>query len=148
MPQNWYIGGKELHMKRVIEYLSLIFAAGVIGGLANSIALWGFGQAGITTALGVKLAPTLTPAWLYPRLVWGGIWGFLFLLPFWRHRPFSKGVLLSLGPTLVQLLVVFPMMANKGMYGLALGTFTPLFVVFFNAVWGVFTGLWISIGRP
>ena len=62
--------------------------------------------------------------------------------------PFSKGVLLSLAPTLVQLLVVFPMQAHKGMYGLALGTFTPLFVVFFNAVWGVFTGLWISIGRP
>ena len=135
-------------MRRFIEYLSLVFAAGVIGGLANSIALWGFGQAGITAALGVKLAPMLTPGWLYPRLVWGGIWGFLFLLPFWRHRPFSKGVLLSLGPTLVQLLVVFPMQAHKGMYGLALGTLTPLFVVFFNAVWGVFTAIWLRICRP
>lgn len=133
-------------MRRFFEYLSLVFAAGVIGGLANSLALWGFGQAGITTSLGVKLAPALTPAWLYPRLVWGGIWGFLFLLPFWRQRPFSKGVLLSLAPTLVQLLVVFPSQ-NKGMYGLTLGHLTPLFVVFFNAVWGVFTAIWLRICR-
>ena len=133
-------------MRRFFEYLSLVFAAGVIGGLANSLALWGFGQAGITTSLSVKLTPALTPAWLYPRLVWGGIWGLMFLLPFWRQRPFSKGVLLSLGPTLVQLLVVFPSQ-HKGMYGLALGQLTPLFVVFFNAVWGVIAAIWLRICR-
>jgi hypothetical protein len=49
----------------------------------------------------------------------------------------SQGLLLSLGPTLVQLFIVFPLKADKGVMGLDLGVFTPLFVIFFNAVWGL-----------
>jgi hypothetical protein len=29
------------------------------------------------------------------------------------------------------------------MFGLGLGTLTPLFVLFFNAVWGLTTALWL-----
>jgi hypothetical protein len=32
---------------------------------------------------------------------------------------------------------VFPLKADKGVMGLDLGVFTPLFVIFFNAVWGL-----------
>jgi hypothetical protein len=49
----------------------------------------------------------------------------------------SQGLLLSLGPTLVQLFIVFPLKADKGVMGLDLGVFTPLVVIFFNAVWGL-----------
>jgi hypothetical protein len=62
------------------------FAAGALGGLANSVAIWLCGALGITAALGVAIAPAATPAWLYPRLVWGGIWRFLLLCPA-RPRP-------------------------------------------------------------
>ena len=130
-------------MKSFIRKLSLVFASGVFGGLVNSTVLWLFGRAGITAELGVKLAPSFTPAWLYPRLVWGGIWGILFLLPLAQNRPFQQGLLLSLGPTIVQLVVVFPYQLNKGMMGLELGTLTPGFVLFFNAVWGVAAALWL-----
>ena len=130
-------------MKNVFKKLSLVFAAGALGGLVNSTVLWLFGRAGITAELGVKLAPAITPAWLYPRLVWGGIWGILFLLPLAQNRPFQQGLLISLGPTIVQLFVIFPYQLNKGMMGLELGTLTPLFVLFFNAVWGVAAALWL-----
>ena len=131
-------------MNALIRTLSLVFSAGAFGGLLNSLTLWIFGRAHLTAELGVKLAPALTPAWLYPRLVWGGLWGALFLLPLWRDRPVLRGLVYSLGPTLVQLLVVFPYQAKKGMFGLALGNFTPLFVVLFNAVWGVAAALWLK----
>ena len=85
----------------------------------------------------------LSPQWLYPRIVWGGIWGFLFLLPLMRNRILSRGLVLSLGPTLVQLFVVFPLEAHKGYMGLDLGTLTPLFVFVFNAIWGVATAIWL-----
>jgi hypothetical protein len=130
-------------MKNFFKNLSLVFASGAFGALVNSTVLWLFGRAGITAELGVKLAPTFTPAWLYPRLVWGGIWGILFLLPLAQNRPFQQGLLISLGPTIVQLFVIFPYQLNKGMMGLELGPLTPLFVLFINAVWGVATALWL-----
>jgi hypothetical protein len=48
-----------------------------------------------------------------------------------------------LGPTIVQLFVIFPNYVNKGMLGIELGTLTPAFVLFFNAVWGVAAALWL-----
>ena len=130
-------------MKGFIRRLSLVFAAGALGGLVNSTVLWFIGKTGITAELGVKLAPAFTPAWLYPRLVWGGLWGFLFLLPIARSHPFRQGMILSLGPTIVQLFFIFPYQLNKEMMGLELGTLTPVFVLFFNAIWGIAAALWL-----
>ncbi len=79
---------------------------------------------------------SLRPGFI-PALSGGGVWGILFLLPLAQNRPFQQGLLISLGPTIVQLFVIFPYQLNKGMLGLELGTLTPLFVLFFNAVWGV-----------
>ncbi|MFZ2087207.1 MAG: hypothetical protein WAU47_01420 [Desulfobaccales bacterium] len=127
-----------------VKTVSLTFAAGVLGGLANSLALWLFGAVGINQLLGVALAPQLTPAWLYPRLVWGGLWGWLFLLPFPRLTYPSRGYVYSLGPSLVQIFLVFPFVAQKGIGGVELGYLTPLLVLFFNAVWGLFTAMWLK----
>ena len=130
-------------MRNLSKNISLVFAAGCLGGLVNSLAVWGFGDLGINAALGVRIAPALTPQWLYPRIIWGGIWGLLFLLPLMRSRILSRGIIFSLGPTLVQLLVVFPLKAGKGYMGLDLGTLTPLLVFIFNAIWGVATAIWL-----
>jgi len=135
-------------MSNLARKTSLVFAAGCLGGLINSLAVWIFGELGITSALGVNLAPQLSPAWLYPRLVWGGIWGVLFLLPLMQTSIFARGLIYSIGPTLVQLFVVFPMKANKGMLGLDLGLLTPVFVVVFNAIWGWAAAIWLkSVGK-
>ena len=130
-------------MHNLARKLSLVFAAGCLGGLLNSLAVWSFGEFGITAALGVKIAPKLSAAWLYPRLVWGGIWGLLFLLPMLSTRIWSRGFIFSLGPTLVQLFVIFPLKAHKGTMGLDLGHLTPLFVVIFNAIWGWTAAIWL-----
>ena len=131
----------------IAKRLTLFFSAGCLGALANSLAVWLFGMMKITTAFGVEIAPTLTPGWLYPRIVWGGIWGFLFFLPPQKSQVLIKGLLLSLGPTLVQLFVVFPLKAQKGVMGLELGGLTPLFVVIFNGIWGIITSYWITYVR-
>lgn len=65
------------------------------------------------------------------------MWGFLFLLPVLKGLPFVRGLVWSLGPTVMQLFVVFPLLAQKGVLGLELGTVTPLLVILFNAVWGL-----------
>ncbi len=130
-----------------MKKLLICFAAGCLGALANSLTVWAFGEYGINKQLGVAIAPALTTGWLYPRIVWGGIWGFLFVLPFMNTRLITKGALISVFPTLVQLLVIFPLQAQKGYFGLALGNYTPLLVIFFNLVWGVVAALAIKFSR-
>lgn len=129
-----------------MKKLLIFFAAGCVGALANSIAVWAFGHYGITKALGVTLAPALSPSWLYPRIVWGGIWGLLFMLPMLDSKLLRKGSILSLFPTAVQLFMVFPK-AGKGMAGLELGMLTPLLVLFFNWVWGIATAIAIKFAK-
>jgi hypothetical protein len=130
-------------MKKLAKRLTVIFAAGCLGGLANSLAVWLFGTYGVTKSLGVRIAPDLSPVWLYPRLVWGGIWGLLFLLPVFPNSVLKRGLLLSLGPTIIQLFVVFPYKADQGMMGMGLGALTPLLVFVFNAIWGITVAIWL-----
>jgi len=130
-----------------MKKLSIYFAAGCLGALANSIVVWLFGYSSITSSFGVSIAPSLSPNWLYPRIVWGGIWGLLFILPIWKSKLLLKGTILSLFPTAVQLFIVFPLKAHKGIAGLDLGLFTPIFVLFFNWVWGFVSALTIKLER-
>ena len=95
-------------MRSVSSSLSEAFGAGCFGGLVNSTVIWLSGHYHLTARMGVKLAPSMSPPWLYPRIVWGGIWGFLFLFPVWEGSILKRGILLSLVPTLVQLFNVLP----------------------------------------
>jgi hypothetical protein len=133
-------------MSSLARTLSLAFAAGVAGALANSAAAWASGAFGVSRALGVTLAPDFTPSWLYPRLVWGGLWGLLFTLPLSRPRGLALGLLLGLAPAAYQLFVVFPSRGG-GMLGLEHGMLTPVLVLALTSIWGVVTALWLRIVR-
>ncbi len=124
--------------------LGNVFAAGSLGGLLNALAVWGAGALGITIQFGVHIAPPLTNTLIYSKMVWGGIWGILFLLPVFRSSIILRGLILSLGPTLVQLFYIFPHIAGKGTMGLQLGMATPLFVVLYNAIWGWTAAVWLK----
>lgn len=130
-------------LENLLSRASVVFAAGCLGAVANSLLVWAFGAIGVTQALGVGIAPALTPEWLYPRIVWGGLWGFLFLTarPGWSW--WTQGLLFSLGPTAVQFLLVFPLTTPAGLAGLGLGAATPFFVLLFNAAWGLVAALWL-----
>ncbi|HXK23782.1 MAG TPA: hypothetical protein VMS55_14005 [Myxococcota bacterium] len=127
---------------QVARSLSLLFAAGALGGLVNSLVVWLCGESGVTHALGVAIAPELTPAFLYPRIVWGGLWGFAFAVPLGVRSSVRRGLLVSLAPAAYQLFVIFPR-AGRGLLGLELGTLTPVLVLLFTAVWGVVTAWWL-----
>jgi len=138
-------------MSRFIRRLSICFAAGCAAALVNSLLAWYAGRAGFPQRFGVALAPEWSSSFLYTRLVWGGLWGLLFLAPFLRGGfwvgVFSRGILFSFVPTLFQLLYVFPVLQGKGMLGLSLGRLTPVFVCLYNAVWGFCAALWIQSSK-
>ncbi|MCU0571570.1 MAG: hypothetical protein MUC41_01120 [Syntrophobacteraceae bacterium] len=128
---------------------SLCFAAGCVGGLANAALVWYLGREGIPQMVGVSIAPAWTASFLYQRMVWGGIWGLVFLMPamkggFWVGV-FSRGILFSFMPSFLQLFYVLPFMAGKGLLGLGLGKLTPVFVCLYNMIWGFSTALWLHI---
>jgi hypothetical protein len=122
--------------------LSLAFAAGGVGAIANSLSVWGSGQLGITQLLGVTIVPTFTPAWLYPRIVWGGLWGFLLALPVLQTSWALRGLVFSLAPTAYVFLVIFPSRPEAGVLGTNFGTLTPVIVLVANAVWGLAASAW------
>lgn len=106
--------------------------------------MWIAGEARLTTRLGVRLMPDLTYEWMMPRVLWGGLWGLLFMLPLLPRRSiYLRGFLLSLVPTLAQLFYFFPL-TSRGMLGLSFGQLTPLYVLFFNAIWGLTAAWWVK----
>ena len=134
-------------MRAFFSKISHTFAAGCFGGLINSLGVWLCGYYHLTYLMGVKLSPPFSLPRLYPRIVWCGIWGFMFLLPLRGGSAVKNGLLLSLGPTVVQLFFVFPYKAHRGFMGMDLGTLTPVLVLIFNAFWGVAAALWLKTAR-
>ena len=132
-------------MHRPLHLLSVCFCAGLLGALLSGLLLCLAGKFGAFAMAGVQLAPQLKPAWFYPRLLWGGLWGLVYFLTVGpahaRGRWASRGMLVSLLPTAFELLVVFPYWQGAGLLGLQLGKLTPLAVFLANLAWGLFTGI-------
>jgi hypothetical protein len=125
----------------MLRKISGAFTAGVLGALVDSFNIWILGKLGITSMLGISFQPEFTAPWLYPRLVWGGIWGFLFLAPILINLTILRGILFSLVPSAMVLFVVFPG-KGKGVFGLGFGALTPALVVFLNFIWGIVGAFW------
>ncbi len=136
-------------MGNSFAWLSVCFTAGAVGALVSSVLLWMAGVYGWTAALHVAWTPEWTVAWLYPRLVRGGLWGLLFV-PGWLSESFFwRAVAVSLAPTFYELLVVFPGQSGAGLWGLELGAMTPAVAFLANIVWGLAAVFWLRLsGEP
>ena len=130
-------------MKRML----VCYSAGCLGALASSLVAWQSGELGFSHWAGVSLAPRLVAGWLYPQIVWGGLWGLIFLLPFLKSRWMLKGTVLSLLPAAFQLLYLYPHQLGHGWAGLRLGMWTPAFVLVYHWVWGVVASMTIRYSR-
>lgn len=125
----------------MLRKLSAGFTGGVIGGLLSGLLFWELGRDGILAWSGIALHPALSLGWLYPRLVTGGLWGLLFVLPLLPGRPATRGLLWSLAPSAYVLLHRMPA-AGKGLFGLGYGALTPALILLLYAVWGITAAYW------
>ncbi|BDA46518.1 hypothetical protein COCOBI_08-6120 [Coccomyxa sp. Obi] len=131
-----------------IQILSVAFAAGALGGFFNFLIAPLFGALHITTALGVHIAPALVKADLYSKVFWGGIWGFLFILPLRKYIKswWARAFIFGLFPSAVQMFLVFPNATPFGIGGIGLGKLTPLFVIIFNTLgWSLPGYFWFRL---
>lgn len=125
---------------------SLAFTAGALGALANRILIWVLGVMAVVppTHFGFPV-PMPTKLWLYTAIVWGGLWGFLFLIP-WRASWWLRGIVLGFGPSLGVWLVIYPYVAHAGFFGLSHGI-GALVIPFLanNIVWGLVASWWYDL---
>jgi len=117
-------------MRSFARRASLALVAGAFGALVNSAALQLVRLARPESGI-----PAWSPGWIYPRVVWGALFGLLLLLPLLRGRAAARGALVSLAPSVARLTVFAP----AGGIG---GAVAVVMVFLFNAIWGVAAALW------
>ncbi|MBW6511660.1 MAG: hypothetical protein K0A93_06010 [Desulfuromonadaceae bacterium] len=140
-------------MRHARSLIAVCFTSGVAGGLAVAVLAWLCSEWGVTTLASVKLSARLDLYTLYSTSVWGGLWGLLYYFTVGhvrsRRRWARKGLWVSLIPSGVQLLYIYPYLTGHGLLGLKLGALTPVFIIGYNLLWGLVTGIvaWIFWGR-
>ena len=129
----------------MIRKISSAFAGGALGGLVDSCNIWLVGKMGISDLVGLTMKPEFSASWLYPRMIWGGIWMLLLVLPLLRDKVLIRGCLFSLLPSAMMLFFVLPGM-GKGVLGLGFGSVTPFIVIGLNCIYGMVAALWYRQG--
>jgi hypothetical protein len=130
----------------MLRKFSLAYVSGTIAALVACLVFWLLGRDGITTWMGVALAPRLTTGWLYSRLIFGGLLGLLLALPMLPNRVPLRGILISLAPAAYILLVLFPRM-GRGLFGFGYGALTPLLIGGLCLLWGLLAAGWYRLVR-
>jgi hypothetical protein len=130
-------------MRRWLHDLALCFAAGAAGGAAKGLLVWGCKYFAVSAALAGYLASALHPPGLYARIVWGGLYGLLFLLPVARGSVWLSGFLWGGVASLLQL-VILPLLTHGGLHLMPVLVLSTLVL---NSLWGCVTALllrWIN----
>lgn len=125
----------------------VVFAAGCLGALVQIVAMNLAVHYGFTHHLGVQFGASFSPQWMYPQIVWGGLWGFVFLLPIFAGSIVVRSFLLCLIPALVQLFIIFPFYEGKGFAGISRGILMPCVVLFFWWVWALATSITLKLAK-
>ena len=131
---------------KIVRDISLVFTGGAIGAFVDSFNIWLMGQAGISDMIGITMKPEFTAPWVYNRMIWGGIWMLLLLIPIIKSRTCLRGMLFSLAPSAMMLFLVLPSM-GKGVFGLGFGTLMPVVIIGLNFIYGIVASYWFTVGK-
>lgn len=122
-------------MKAWLRQMAFCFAAGSAGALVKSAVSWGAARGGVTVVVGLHGAAALQPSLLYSRIVWGGLWALLFLLPQLRRSILFGGVAAGVVVTLMQW-VVLPLWWHTAIHFALVPLADALLL---NLMWGLAT---------
>lgn len=119
--------------------LFILYGAGTLGAVVHTAIGWLLTSAGVFAIFGSSYAIPIGMHAVYPRLVWGGLWGLFYLLPgVSRLTTLQASFLLALLPSAAQWLYWFPR-GGAGWFGLDKGPATPVLVFALYFVWALVT---------
>jgi hypothetical protein len=127
----------------MLKKISGAFTGGAIGGFVDSFNIWLMGVSGLSDLIGIGMKPEFKAPWLYERMVWGGLWMLLLIVPVLKSRVILRGMILSLFPSAMMLFIVLPSM-GKGMWGLGFGILMPAVVIGLNFIYGAIAAVWYA----
>jgi len=128
--------------RHTLRPAAIYFAAGALGGFAVTLTVWCLGRLGVAEALGLPIAPALEKTTIYRQMVWGGLWGLVFLLPVRIERWWLRGLVMTLFPVLAVFLYFAPMRGGQ-YFVLHWGIVAPFYVYVVNVPWGLVTA-WLG----
>lgn len=132
----------------VVSRLSLCFTGGAVGAAVQVGILWLIRYGGLPWVSALQVGGGVSGTTAGVNLLWGAFWGVL-LAPFLhgaRANPLLFGGFVSVFPTLVQWLLVYPIYLQQGFLGLRSGTAVPVVAVFGNLVWAWSAVYWVRFG--
>lgn len=132
---------KEAVVSRLPPFLQVILA-GVFASLLTSLIFLALDLSGAFATLGVPMgAPPDFLPWLGIRLLYGGFFALLLLLPFFgTWILWQKGLLIGLIPAAELFFYRYPFDKGIGFFGLDVGISVPIVALFFSLLWGAMTG--------
>lgn len=128
-------------LNRVLQ----VFLAGAVASLATALLILLCSVSGLFALLGVPVDNSAAGiAWYLGRMLFGGLWALLFLVPLMSAKEqWVRGLVVAIGPIAYFWFFAWPM-EGRGILGLASGPLLPLSALFFWALWGVMAGLWLD----
>jgi len=123
---------------RIVRKAAICYTAGSLGAFANAMAIVLAANVGMEAMFGVSFLSEWSLDWLYPRLVWGGVLAFLFLLPLYQNKWVVRGLVWSIVPTIPHFFIIFPGQADTLVatnYQVGVVTIVSSYV--FNCIWGL-----------
>jgi hypothetical protein len=128
-------------MAAIFRQLTLAFGAGAFGSIILALVAFVLARLGVPQGIGASSPPADLP-FFYRLLVWGGIWGFLFVLPVLMRAWWLKGIVIGLLATAA--LIFFFSPALQGAPAAQIG-----YIIVLNSIWGIAAGAWWAVvGAP
>lgn len=125
-------------MKKQVNKLCIAYAAGTIGALANAAFIAVIAMMGINVIFDMVAFSSLSFGWLFPRMIWGGIFALFLLAPTLGKRWIVRGLLVSIVPTIIAIYAM-PVLQGGMTEALKLEITLMILVItyLFNCVWGL-----------
>lgn len=118
-----------------------VVVAGALAALVTSVVIWILSGIGIFIVLGVPIGMPANPLpWFVERVVYGLVFGLLFLVPLWQSAPqWQRGLLAAAVPLADLFLRRYPM-EELGWFGLNAGASLPIAAIVIWLLWGMLAG--------
>lgn len=120
----------------LLRLLTLGFGAGAFGACILGLVAFALGRLGVPEMLGLTMPAPKLPEALYRAIVWGGIWGLLFVVPAFNRPWWFKGIIIGLLATVALVLYFAPALRGGPAWGIVYAA------VLNGIVWGLAAGLW------